>query len=121
MTILNQLRDSYTLRMIRVRSIPLLKEMTRVTQKGSDISAEGTSRDDRVIAAALACKAWVDWVRNPLISTGQTYEAVTGDEARARDAPQATFQQFMIQNFFKQAETKREQEADARAWQGVDL
>jgi len=120
MTIMNQLRDSYTLRMVDIRSIPLLKQMARVTQKGSDISAEGTSHDDRVISAALAHKAWVDWLRNGLITTGETYEAVTAAEERARNQPRGTFLGHVVQDFFKGQTRKREDEEEARAWQGYD-
>jgi hypothetical protein len=121
MTIMNQLRDSYTLRMVTVRSIPLLKEMERVTQKGSDISAEGSAKDDLVIASALAIKAWTDWVRNPLISSGQTWETVTAAEERARTEPQGTFMGSLVQDFFRRAEVARADAEDAKAWQGIDL
>jgi hypothetical protein len=121
MTIMNQFRDSYTLRMVNLRSIPLLKEMERVTQKGSDISAEGSAKDDRVIASALAHKAWTDWLRNSLISTNQTWEAVCRDEKRMRDEPQGTFMGHIIADFFKESEMKRQAVEEARAWQGIDL
>jgi hypothetical protein len=119
MTIMNQLRDAYTLRMVTVRSIPLLKEMERVTQKGSDISAEGTANDDRVVASALACKAWTDWVRNPLISTGQTYDVVSADERQ--EGPQQNFMGNLVRDFFKRQEDKRRDEEDAEAWKGIEI
>ena len=120
MTILNQLRDSYTLRMVDIRSVPLLKEMERVTQKGSDISAEGTARDDRVIASALAHKAWVDWLRNGLIAEGQTFDAVTLAEQQAREQPAGTFMSHIVGSFFKEQEQKRADEEERAAWRGVD-
>ena len=121
MTIMNQLRDAYTLRMVSPRSIPLLKEMERVTQKGSDISAEGTSNDDRVIAAALANKAWIDWTRNVLISDGATYEAVTAAEERARNnTGVSNFTSYMIGDFFKRQELKRQDAEERAAWAGYE-
>ena len=121
MTVMNQLRDNYTLRMVGIRSIPLLQEMARVTQKGSDISAEGRAKDDRVIASALACKAWIDWVRNSLISTGQTYAAVCDEEEASRDRPRGNFMGNLIRDFFKKQEEKRQDEEEAAAWRGVEL
>jgi hypothetical protein len=120
MTIMNQLRDSYTLRMVSVRSIPLLKEMERVTQKGSDISAEGTANDDRVIAAALAHKAWVDWVRNAMIADGATYATVTASEDRAREQPQGTFMGYCVSDFFKRQDDKRRADEERMAWGGYE-
>lgn len=120
MTIMNQLRDNYTLRMIDARSIPLLKQMERVTQRGSEISAEGTANDDRVIAAALACKGWIDWVRGGLISTGQTYEQVMNAEAQGRNAPQATFLGHCVKAFFKDQESKRNDEEERLAWETTE-
>jgi len=71
---MNQLRDSFVTNQLRVRSRALLKEMSDVRQEGSDISASGRNKDDRVFAAALANMTWIENVRGGLIAQGITWE-----------------------------------------------
>lgn len=121
LTILNQLRDTYTLRMLRVRSIPLLEEMERVVQNGSEIKGEGRSKDDRVFASALACKAWIEWIRPAMIANGQTYESVTEVDRISAETPGATMIGRVVSQFFQDQESRREAVAEAAAWKGIDL
>jgi hypothetical protein len=80
--ILNQLRDSFTTGMLDIHSLPLLDEMSTMVQDKSDIAPEGAGRnkDDRVFAAALANRAWIDWIRGPLLQEGATYDVITAAE-----------------------------------------
>jgi hypothetical protein len=68
-----------------VRSERLYMDMQNVRVDGNSIGApESTSedcKDDRVIAAALACKAWTDWRRNEMIGLGLTRDRVTQEES----------------------------------------
>ena len=114
--ILNQMRDNYVLRMLRVRSIPLLEEMERIVQDGSEIQAEGRAKDDRAFATALAVTAWIDWVRGGLIAEGQTYDRVVEEERVSRDQPQATMIGRVVTDFFRQAESQRFDAEDRAAW-----
>ena len=50
--IMNELRDTYAVNHLDVFSVPLLEEMERVVQEGSEIKAEGRAHDDRVFASA---------------------------------------------------------------------
>lgn len=101
-----------------VRSIPLLQEMERVIQDGSEIAAEGRGHDDRVFASAFCVKAWIDWVRNGMISTNQTYAAVLEEEKRAREAPLSTMVGRAVADFFKECEIKRAEQEETLHWQG---
>jgi len=114
--ILNQMRDNYVLRMLRIRSVPLLEEMERIVQDGSEIQAEGRAKDDRAFATALAVTAWIDWVRGGMIATGQVYDKVCEEERIAQDQPQATMIGRVVSQFFRDAEQHRSDEEDARAW-----
>lgn len=118
--ILNQMRDNYTLRMLAVRSIPLLEEMERIVQDGDEIQAEGRAKDDRAFATALAVTAWIDWVRGGLIANQQTYDRVVEEERIAQDAPQATMIGRVISSFFQENEQARQDAEEARAWGIVD-
>ena len=53
-------RDNFQRGMIRLYSQPLVAEMAGVVQDGTTIQSMGRDKDDRVIAAALACIAWED-------------------------------------------------------------
>jgi len=114
--ILNQLRDTYALRYLRVRSMGLLDEMQHTVQDGSSIEASGRHHDDRVFASALACKAWIDWLRSGLIANGETYEKVTETERKMGEEPQGNTMTFIVQDFFRQQEEYREKKADLMAW-----
>jgi hypothetical protein len=61
-----------------IHSVRLLYDMQNVRVEGNAIAApESTSedcKDDRVIAAALACKAWTDWRKTEMIVMGLTRE-----------------------------------------------
>jgi len=75
------MRGSYTTRELVIRSKPLLEEMRIVEQDGDQIAAPNNANDDRVIATALAIRAWTNWRRGPLLSRGLTYERVRAEEA----------------------------------------
>ena len=114
--ILNQMRDAYALRALRLRSIPLLEEMQRIVQDGSLIEAEGHGHDDRVFATALANKAYLEWLRSSLIANGATYENVTRQERAQQQNPNTTLIDSLVQDFFKQKEEQRVEEKYAAAW-----
>jgi len=120
MTIMNQLRDSYTLKQIRIRSLPLLDEMSTMIQDGSSIEGSGRHKDDRVMASALAIKTWIDWVRPGMIEQAMTYERVTAEERQHLEHPEMNMVQYAVTDFFKQREEFREKRAEAAAWAGAD-
>lgn len=104
--IMNQLRDVYATRVLETRSADLLTEMINVTQEGYDISAKGRGKDDRVFAAALAVRAWVDWARGPLIANGMTYRRVT-----EMDNGERSSSNIMIDNIVDRFFVRKEEEA----------
>ena len=114
--IMNQMRDAYALRALRVRSIPLLEEMRRTVQDGSSIEGEGRSHDDRVFATALANKAHIEWIRPNMIANNLTYEAINTQERAALINPGTTLMHEIVSSFFKQKEEARQDAEAARAW-----
>ena len=76
--------SSYITDCVEIRSRQLLDEMTIVQDNDGDIGAPDSTdineKDDRVFAAALAHKAWVDWIRSDMLAQGQTFERVMKDE-----------------------------------------
>lgn len=118
--IMNQLRDTYAVGALEIFSIPLLEEMERVVQDGSEINAEGRAHDDRVFAQALAVHAWIQWVRSGMIANDQRYEKVIEEERLQVEAPQATMIGRVVNDFFAQANSARLDREDALAWSRID-
>lgn len=105
--LMDQMRDAYVLDRMVVVSEPLLGEMQRIVQEGSSIEAEGSAKDDRVLAFALALEAWVKWVRPGMIEKNMTFERVTEMEKRAEQNPRATLVGNVIQQFYAEQSKSR--------------
>ncbi len=118
--IMNELRDTYAVNHLDIFSVPLLEEMERVVQEGSEIRAEGRAHDDRVFASALAVHAWITWVRASMISTDQRYDKVIEEERISKEAPAATMIGRVVSSFFQEKHEERMERDEARAWAGVD-
>jgi len=118
--ILNELRDTYAVNHLDILSVPLLEEMERVVQEGSEIRAEGRAHDDRVFATALAVHAWIAWVRASMISTSQTYDRVSAEEAAMKDSPQGSIIGHVVASFFHEQYEKRMEAEEDEAWAGVE-
>lgn len=67
---LNQFKNAIELHRMIPRSLPLLEEMRRIVNDGGTIGAEGRSKDDRVMAAALAFQAYNSWVQPKVKAMG---------------------------------------------------
>lgn len=106
--LMDQMRDAYVLDRLVVVSEPLLSEMQRIVQNGSNIEAEGSAKDDRVLATALAIEAWAKWVRPGMIEKNQTYDSVTKAEKKLEENPRATLIGNVIQQFYNGQESERQ-------------
>jgi hypothetical protein len=83
---LNVYRDYYERGFIEIKSRGLLDEMKSIEREGGAApAAGGRSKDDRVIAAALACLAWNDQQRTKLITQNATFELVSQSEKGTND------------------------------------
>lgn len=112
---LNQDRDSYSMGLFDIRSAHLLEEMLIVTQEGTDISAPGRGKDDRVFARALAHSAWLKWVRPRMISEGMTYAMVQAAESGEVNKGQIIIDR-IVQNFFRRQEEMAEAADEVPQW-----
>jgi hypothetical protein len=80
---LNTFRDYYERGFIAVKSRGLLDEMKSIERVGGAApAAPSRAKDDRVIAAALACLAWNDQQRTKLIMQNATYQLVSSSEEK---------------------------------------
>jgi hypothetical protein len=80
--LLTKFRDGLDLKRCRVRSVATLEECKKIVREGSMIHGSGRSKDDRVIANALAHEAWRQWVQPRLIAQGLTLEKAQRDAER---------------------------------------
>jgi len=117
LTMLNELRDNYSLNIMELRSIHLLCDMEKVVQDGNNIAASGRHKDDRTFAMGLANKAYIDRIRVSLIASGMTF-AVAQEHERAQAAsPQATMMAHVVGDFFRGKVQERQDTAVQQAWQ----
>ena len=116
LTILNQMRDLFTTDILDIRSPPLLLEMANVTQDGDNVApkASGKNKDDRVMATALAAKAYIDWIRGPMIQEGATYEIVTAAENGELSVTHQVMKRIVF-DFWRNAE-ERAQAPETPTW-----
>jgi hypothetical protein len=70
--IMHQTRDIFSLGQLNLRSVELLEEMRTIVQEGSEIRASDNKKDDRVMALAMAVRAWHDSEKSALVSSGRT-------------------------------------------------
>ena len=94
---MNQLKNGIELHRMIPRSMPLLEEMQRIVNDGGTIGAEGRSKDDRVMAAALAYQAWNTWIMPKVKQLGLSLEKSHEIEERGGTPPTER----VIQNYLK--------------------
>jgi hypothetical protein len=116
--LMNQMRDAYILDALVVNSIPLLKEMQTVVQDGGEIAASGANKDDRVFAAALAIKAWIDWVRPDMMARRASFEEISKIESEPTQI--ATMGRHIVADFFVGLKRQSQQKRLEAAW-GDDM
>lgn len=65
---MNYFKDYFERGMMGVSSMDLLDEMKSIVQDGGSIEAHGRGKDDRVMAAGLACVAYAEQVQPRLVN-----------------------------------------------------
>lgn len=88
-TMMHGFKGAYMSGDLVIRSRPLLEEMCNVQVTDGSIGApesrSANGKDDRVFAAGLAHRAWVDWVRPMMIANGETWERAMAEESKPTD------------------------------------
>jgi hypothetical protein len=111
LVIFNQFRDGFSIGQIRIRSVECLEEMKKIVQDGISIKGEGSAKDDRVMACALATRGWIDGERKHLQAQGKTRKA----EAEAKDLSHVDmnkiFTSNIIADFLNRQRIQREHSA----------
>jgi hypothetical protein len=81
---MNYMKDLFERGMLAIYSEETIDEMKTIVRDGGSIEASGRNKDDRVIAAALACVAFSEQVQPKLIAMKYTRQV-----ARAQDEKSA--------------------------------
>jgi hypothetical protein len=76
---MNYMKDFFERGMMNVYSMDLLEEMKTIVREDGFLGAPGRSKDDRVIASALATVAWAEQVQPRLITNYITREKQAKD------------------------------------------
>jgi hypothetical protein len=104
-------RGIYASREITIRSATLLKEMSNVIVDEGHIGAPDSKnedqKDDKVFAAALAARAWSDWVQKAMIAEGLTYDVVMSQES-GDATPMQVGVNSIVRNFLLKAQSEAE-------------
>ena len=77
---LSYMKDYFERNMMAIYSTELIEEMKTIVRDGSSIEATGRNKDDRVMAAALACAAFAEQVQPKLLAS-----KITRDISRKTD------------------------------------
>lgn len=119
--IFERLRDFTGNGMVWVRSQDTLEEMRSITREGDSIAAQGTKKDDRVFALAMAVRYWDERIRRGLISARRSRDSEAKKERVTMKDQVQMFHSHQIEQFFVQKVRNRQMEALAvsrGAWRG---
>ena len=113
-TMMYGFQGSFATNQLVIHSVLLLYDMQNVRIDGSEIAAPDSPspdcKDDKVIAGALAVKAWADWRRNEMVSLGLTRE-----KAREQDRGAVPKVAERMNNLvFRFLQTREQQAIEAR-------
>lgn len=110
--LMHQFRGAYATRELEIRSMYLYHEMSLVVQNGNEIGApesrSESCKDDRVFAAALANRAWINWIRPAMINDGLSYQKVMEKE-KGEPPSLSTRMNDQVYRFFKSQQEAAEE------------
>lgn len=99
---LERMRDAVTNNYLRLRSAALVDEMKYIAREGDSISAAGSKKDDRVMAAAFALHSWESGSRKQLVMQKRTREAEAARKRMSISDQVGLFNTNMLTGFFEQ-------------------
>jgi len=121
-SILERLRDITTSGGLVIRSRETLKEMETLARKGEEtIEAAGRNKDDRVIALAMAVRAWEEKLRRGLSAGKRTRENEEAKKRLTLRDQMESYSQFAMASFFEGKKKERRMsrhELARKMWRG---
>lgn len=113
-----QFRDKFALAQARVNSIELLDEMRTLRQEGVSIAASEGNKDDRAMAYAMACRAWMDQEMMGLVAQQRTRENERRRNSVSQQDVWELFREGMMNSFFAEREKERRMQRRAAGKRG---
>lgn len=113
--------DQYTMEKLLINSKFLVSEMLDVIRNGDKIEAPDPLKDDRVIATALAIRAWRDDLELPLTRDGETYEKYQAALAGDVMTQGSKFMNNVIQSFLATQEEELENPRESQREQWLNM
>jgi hypothetical protein len=111
-------RGAFTTQQIVVSSAQLAREMLNVIIDGHSIGApesrSDAMKDDCVFAAALAARAWNEWLQPELISEGKSFARAVAKKDNT--SPQAEFMNNKIYAFLAKADEEPDEQDEDDKW-----
>jgi len=92
-------KDSFELHRAIINSLACLEEMKTITVQDGIIEAAGKGKDDRVMAAGMAIRAWKQSLQPGLIANGMTYDRWLKDQ-EGEAVPEGPYK---VVNYLRQA------------------
>lgn len=120
-TIMERLRDFVSNMSIRIQSLDTVEEMKSITRDGDSIEAQGSKKDDRVMALAFAVRCWEERVRRTLTAQRRTRENEAARKRLTIRDQAALYSSHQLEQFFTAKRRAARQEAIANsraAWRG---
>lgn len=112
-SIMERLRDFTENLMLNVRSIDTLEEMKWITREGDSIGGDGSKKDDRVMALALAIRCWEERVRRIMAPQKRTRAAEAARRRLTIRDQVRLFNEHQLTTFFAVKQSVRRREANA--------
>ena len=108
--LMERLRDFFSNDMIHVRSFPTLEEMQSVSRDGDSIEAQGSKKDDRVMALAFGVRCWEERAKKRLSALRRTRENEKSKRMLTVLDQARLFHSNMLENVFAQKRVSRNKE-----------
>ena len=106
--IMARLKDCLMTNFLVINSVELIKEMQTIITKDGWVGGEGRAKDDRTLAAALANRAYDDFIRSSMVKENRTFEnEQKAREARTAARKPATLISYIVKDHFETAERQR--------------
>lgn len=106
-TVMERLKDFVTNGMLHIRSMDTLEEMRSITRDGDSIKAQGSKKDDRVMALAMAVRCWEERIRKGMASMRRTREGEMSRKTMSIRDQASLFSSNQLGSFFAQKQVAR--------------
>jgi hypothetical protein len=115
----NLFRDCFTSEILIINSVKMIEEMAMYVQEKAEIAPlcpdTKKGHGDRAFAAALAVYAWNEWIRNPMIAAGATYQRLTA-EAAGHSTVAERMMDRLVYSYFQKKQEEADEMEEAGPW-----